>query len=522
MSEKRFKRIYWEDRVVDDSTGEVLVEGTPVNEENLNRIEEGIDEALDLGYDLKDRVEHLESTRVKRYGVRFYGSNPVGERVEDAVGMVANVAVDDEIVVNDFDNVPFFNRRICCGHFDEEGNFHVHAYRGEPGFAWDGSAGEVMYEETPFYWKGDLHTYVSVCGSPLEGYQLAPRFRDGHTKEYSPVFWSATVDGKMTSRSGLFAEYDSLNGHMATAQNTHSRAHTETMASLFTDWLLLLVEFATKDPQTIMMGAVSMAYSSESPANNPYAARVAENNTNRIILDADRADRFVIGQTISIGTSYLNDNVAKDRLVTSIIPVDEELKAIHFDGPPVDIAVGNIIGSRTWKNGVTNVIRASSGSIVSNTDGRYPCIWRGKVDPWGGAYSAICDVLVQRSGEDPDYVYTPYYLPDPTKYAAGDITPDYVPLNYGMAGSSGYVTELGRDDRFPHVMLPVAVGGSSTTYFSDYYWYPAYPDSNGVTAVYAGGYWHRGRICGPFGVDSPRSPSHSDAYRRARLFVSRA
>ena len=28
MSEKRFKRIYWEDRVVDDSTGEVLVEGT--------------------------------------------------------------------------------------------------------------------------------------------------------------------------------------------------------------------------------------------------------------------------------------------------------------------------------------------------------------------------------------------------------------------------------------------------------------------------------------------------------------
>ena len=30
--------------------------------------------------------------------------------------MVANVAVDDEIVVNDFDNVPFFNRRICCGH----------------------------------------------------------------------------------------------------------------------------------------------------------------------------------------------------------------------------------------------------------------------------------------------------------------------------------------------------------------------------------------------------------------------
>ena len=514
MSEKRFKRIYWEDRVVDDSTGEVLVEGTPVNEENLNRIEEGIDEALDLGYDLKDRVEHLESTRVKRYGVRFYGSNPVGERVEDAVGMVANVAVDDEIVVNDFDNVPFFNRRICCGHFDEEGNFHVHAYRGEPGFAWDGSAGEVMYEETPFYWKGDLHTYVSVCGSPLEGYQLAPRFRDGHTKEYSPVFWSATVEGKATSRAGLFGEYQSLNDHMAVMQATHSRAHTETMASLFTDWLLLLVEFATKDLQTVMMGASAMAY------GDSYKAKFSEPNVNRIIIENDLADRFVIGQTIGIGSSYISDSVAKDRIVTSIVPHDEFHKAIYFDGEPVNITEGNVVSSRTWRNGVTNIIKASSGSIVSNTDDRYPCIWRGKVDPWGGANSAICDVLVQRSGEDPDYVYTPYYLPDPTKYAAGAITPDYVPLNYGMAGSSGYVTELGRDDRFPHVMLPVAVGGSSTTYFSDYYWYPANPDSNGVTAVSAGGAWTSGRNSGPFFVYSYSSPSSSYVYRRARLLTT--
>lgn len=514
MSEKKFKRIYWEDRVVDDSTGEVLVEGTPVNEENLNRIEEGIDEALDLGYDLKDRVEHLESTRVKRYGVRFYGSNPVGERVEDAVGMVANVAVDDEIVVNDFDNVPFFNRRICCGHFDEEGNFHVHAYRGEPGFAWDGSAGEVMYEETPFYWKGDLHTYVSVCGSPLEGYQLAPRFRDGHTKEYSPVFWSGLVDGKMTSRSGVFAEYTSLNGHMTAAQNTHSRAHTETMASLFTDWLLLLVEFATKDPQTIMMGATSMAY------GDSYKAKFSEPNVNRIIIENDLADRFVIGQTIGIGSSYASDSVAKDRIVTSIVPHDEFHKAIYFDGEPVNITEGNVVSSRTWRNGVTNIIKASSGSIVSNTDGRYPCIWRGKVDPWGDAWSAICDVLIDsEEDEESNRLNHLYFLPDPTKYASGAITDDYVKLNYNPASTEGYIKAFGVDDRFPHVRFPIETGASSSTHFADY-WYAPYSD--GIRAVCAGGSWINGRPYGPFALIGIDAPSYSYVNRRARLFVSRA
>jgi len=42
--------IEWEDRVVDEQTQEVLVEGTPVNEVNLNRIEAALMRALyDLG-----------------------------------------------------------------------------------------------------------------------------------------------------------------------------------------------------------------------------------------------------------------------------------------------------------------------------------------------------------------------------------------------------------------------------------------------------------------------------------------
>jgi len=42
LRNQSYDPIEWEDRVVDASTGEVLVEGTPVNEVNLNRLESGM------------------------------------------------------------------------------------------------------------------------------------------------------------------------------------------------------------------------------------------------------------------------------------------------------------------------------------------------------------------------------------------------------------------------------------------------------------------------------------------------
>lgn len=531
-----YKRTNWQDHVTEhenryrevdngDGTithepieGEVIQQGTPINAANLNNMEEGIVQAHEEIKVLKDKTESLEISKVKKYGVIFSGSNPKGTRVEDAVGMVANVAVDDEIVINDFDEVSFFNRPICCGYHDEDGKFHVNAYRGEPGFAWDGSKGEVYYEETPFYWTGDLHTYVSVSATPLEGYRLSPRFKNGVDKEYSPVFWTAIVDLKPTSRSGTFPYYGSMNDHMTEARKYHAKAHTETMAARMSDYILQLVEFATKDLQTIMMGASNMPYSEAAAASNPYRALITEEGTNRIVISKENSERFVIGQTISIGTVGYQDTIAKNRTITSIDSVDNESAAIHFDGPAVNIAINNIVTSRPWKNGVTNIIKASSGSIVSNEDGRYPCIWRGKVDPWATAYSAICDVLFIREGEEGAYEYYPHYLEDPTKYAAGALTDDYTKLSYKVGDTGGYAKTLGMDKRFPHVRLTDEVGASSTTYLAAYYWAP-----NGDTRVpFVGGFLHNGRHCSPVCFYCNISPSNSHWFRLSRLFVSRA
>lgn len=105
------------------------------------------------------------------------------------------------------------------------------------------------------------------------------------------------------------------------------------------------------------------------------------------------------------------------------------------------------------------------------------------------------------------------YLPDPTKYAGGTVSSDYVKLSYEMAKDGGYVKELGKDKRYPFIRMTSVVGGSSTTYYADYYW----PAQSAVCAVVAGGDLNSGRYCGPRYFDCINAPSDSYWYRRARL-----
>lgn len=470
---------------------------------------------IDLVLAKKYTDKRLKESGIKKYTVIFSGSNPAGVRVDDAVGMVANVAVDDEIVQNDFDSVSFFNRPICCGYHDANGKFHVNAYRGEPGFAFDGSNGEVFYECTPCGWNGSFDA-PSVTGTPCEGYALFPNFKNWYEKEYYPVFWLSMVANKATSRSGTVPEYSSLNGHMDKARTYNTNAHTETMQAHMYEYVLQLIEFATRDLQLVMMGASTLSYNSATDITT-----VAETDTNRAIVTNATADKYVVGQSIVIGTTQNGSNIADRVIITSIEAYDATNKTMYFDGSPVNIEVGYFISSRAWKNGATDIIVASSGSPGSNTSGKYPCIWRGKVSPWADGFSVICSFLIQRNGagtsEDP-YTYTPYIINDPREYANGVITTDYTKLNYNVSPSDGYVKTLGVDSRFKFAALTIEVGASSTTFLAAYFYYPRYD----ICAVFVGGYWISGRFCSPVFFHCYFAPSDSSFNRLARLFVTRS
>lgn len=462
---------------------------------------------------------------VTRYGVSFGGSANTGatvSRLYNAVGLVAGVGTDTVEATNDFDNIyPWSARRRCCGAFDADGNFIVAAYKGEPGYIEDGTNGEVWVEHSLFFYK---HTYtgdaeeITISATQLAGFLPAPIFlnADGtlRQKAYTAAYPMATIDGKATSRAGVFSDVHSLNTAMAAARTLGENYTVTTTAEWYTECLYMWVEFATRNLQSVMVGASNMPYAAGDTAT------VAEDGANRIIVTNAVAAKYVVGQTILIGTSLGSSNKANNRVVTAIEVYDDNNKAIVFDGEAVNIAVGNIVCSAAWVNGSCNSVLSSSGSPVSNTDGKHNCVYRGKETPYGNAFEQIADVLFKREGagttEDP-YTYDVYFLPDPTKYAAGAITADYTKLNYTVPAADGYGKKLGFDSRFPWLRIPSAVGASTTTYYSDYYYYPRYA----LCAARVGGNWSGGANGGPGSWYCHYAPSSALVTSRARLSYHR-
>lgn len=169
-------------------------------------------------------IADISSATVTKYGVRFGGSANNGAtvtRLHNAYGLVAGVGADTQTAVNDFDNIyPWSARRRCCGYFDESGNFVVNAYAGEPGYTTDGTNGEVWVEHSLFYYKhaynGDAEEII-ISAFPVGGFLPAPIFvkPDGTLlqKAYTAAYPMATVNGKATSRAGVFSDICSLNTH---------------------------------------------------------------------------------------------------------------------------------------------------------------------------------------------------------------------------------------------------------------------------------------------------------------------
>lgn len=454
------------------------------------------------------------------YGVKFDGGANSGDTVHrlfSSKGLAAGVGSDTEKAVNDFDGIyPWSARRRCCGTFDENSVFTVNAYEGAPEYAVDGSNGEVWVEHSLFYYQhsyeGDAET-ILISAQPLDGFSPAPIFlnADGtvRQKAYTAAYPLATVDGKATSRSGVFADTCSLNTAMETARTLGNNYAVTTMAEWYTECLYMWVEFATRDLQSVMKGACQM------PSIATDKSLLEETDTNRIVVAPEVAAKFIVGQAIGIGAWAGGANVAKNRVITDIVDAENGNKAIIFDGAPVSIAENNVVWSAAWKNGSCDGVLSTSGSPVSNTSGLYNCIYRGRETPYANAFEWISDLLFVRQGEGTDespYRYDGYLLTDATKYAAGEPTGDYLKLSYSVIPGSGYVKKLGLDSRYPQVRLPIELGGLPTTYYGDYYYSP----TEAVSVICVGGQRNVGGGSGPCYFSS-MTPTQSDEVRRARL-----
>lgn len=194
----------------------------------------------------------------KIYGVVFNG-NIEGQRTFDAVGMVAEVGVDDQIVRNDFDTVyPWANMRRCNTEI-VNGQRFPSCFEGSEGF--DNVDKDVfVYVPLFFYQRSPDGEECSLSAEKYGGMEAPRKFirADGTYRDFVflPAYTAGIVDGKPASRSGLYPFITSLNGWMDLTAPMGDLQIESTLDDEIKN-ILLDVEFATRDPQSIMSGATN-------------------------------------------------------------------------------------------------------------------------------------------------------------------------------------------------------------------------------------------------------------------------
>lgn len=458
---------------------------------------------------IESMLKVLNTNRPKEWGVRFplysVGSNPKGERLGDAVGLVANVGTDSATAYNDFDYLMPWKSRRVNGHWDGK-DFIITAVEGEPNFAVDGSNGSVYAERHLFYYKyvfTDTYYEIWISDQHLDGYEIPERFinidKSIMQTYYYPCYRiSRDSSGNPVSVSGKDVMLSlSYSGYKTLARKLGTNFHIETTKDRQINELLFYVEFATRNSQDIMYGAANMRYNADD------LATVATTNGNKFICSNSVAGNYVVGQTIVIGSTKNGSEIANNRRITAIETHDASNKAIVFDGAAVNVAVGNFISSRCWFSGGTDKVLTPSGSSVSNSSGRYQMRYRYVEDLWGNQWTIIADVLIKD--------HQAYVCKDPTKFA-DSITSDYEKVGYVNAATDGWTKELGWDKAHPYVRLPFVVGGSNTTYFCDYYW-----QNGGLRVAHVGGSLNSGTNAGLVYWDCNNVVGAAGFYIGARL-----
>lgn len=436
--------------------------------------------------ELGQRIDGLE-TRLPSapiYGVYWdKGSDPTLIRTHDAVGMEAAVGVDGEWVRNDFDSVEIFGEMGPVT--DEYGNVFIRIPKlyirktDGPGYkTWAVSKHKHPGFYLPWcFWdheRGRERPYIDYgkhLASLGEGNRLESK------PGVHPLVLTSIVNMRTYARNN---NVDGVRGYQQLDIHAYDVIRT-----------LMFIEFATLNTQSIMFGFASGRYT------NSDTITVSEADTNRAIVANATASNYLVGQSIGIGSEYSNNNVSgTHRVILSIEPYDEENTALVFDGDPITVTEGDVVSNRAYRTGWSERVAASSGSIVSNSDGKYPCMYRGIESPYGDIYQFVDGINVND--------WHAWVANNPNHYTSNVFAAPYEPLAYVNSDVNGYVTEMGWDPAHPYAEFPVAVGGGTTTYYSDYYY-----QNTGQRIAHVGGYWYNGSNAGtsfwPLSDSSPRA-----------------
>ena len=420
------------------------------------------------------------ATANRFFGVEFSGSTSAGTRTGAAKDFVFTPATDTSEGQNDFDAVyPWAGMRRCCCALNADGTVKVNAYKGQPGYIEDGTNGEVLVEVPLFYVKGMVDVDPQISMLPLPGFRAPRKFRnaDGSLKQrcYLRAFPGYVgSDGKLHSVAGVVPSGNkTISAFLAAARQWGEKYCIETSADVEVMLYLMVVVYGTRNVQAKINGCVSLY------ATN-IAITAAAESANTVTVEAGALQ---VGDVISIGTGDENESVAYRRIVTAV-----DGAVATFDGDPVTTTTDHKVWRIMQATGTANDVLGTCGSRVSNRDGKHSFIFYGLENPlYGNQWRFECDWKLIDG--------VPYYCDDPTKYQWTSAT-DYTKLDTLTLPGDGWAVKLQADERAPWLQITAAVGGSSGTYLSDYF----YINKAGVRIVRRGADSLGRGYAGPFYV----------------------
>ena len=435
-------------------------------------------------------------------GVTFpqFGTSPstIGTKTGDNADIVIETSTNTTAGRNDFakDKVTdlMFNGIEVNGYIDDEGEPHITAVKGSPGFARDGSNGDVwMAYMTPYYKR--------IYTDTEEGWDFA----DHQVDDLVPWPDSVRPDGTVRSfyfkskYSGVIGKdglVSSISGKPLIRNVSHNGQLTEiakkgaqycgmtTTDMAWAQWMFDM-KFANHNSELIMAGMTG--YSGQ------YAATVVEEGVRRIIIRKEDAKQLLVGSYVSIGYGAIsNGTISNDRGNQSMHAYADDVKLLKIEDYDANNSAVYVDAASTfstarvklndtlespvyistmhWWSGSCDDVKGSDGSPSDCKSRKEPFILSG-VEFGHGGYYVLADIVMSGTYDAEADVYgqTPYIVNDSRKIATS-LTDDYAKMGIttpNLQDGWNYISKEGYDPKAPWLQIPIEAKATSSTGFAD-------------------------------------------------------
>lgn len=409
-----------------------------MDEAARNSIEELKEDKISISImrDINNKTPHVDTIKqyyeLRRTGKVYqtkvwkFATNPTTtcEKLLDNAGLNFTPSTDTTEGTDDYLNGehPLFEWVYCNYKRYDDGTAYLTATEYDSNYSESGTV-DVGAMQMSFYWNWDTsnaeYDLVTISDTPNEKYGLKPWFEskkaDGTILPYciGSAFISGTAsDGYLRSQPDLEpVKYQSYTNILSNYPKKGSGYHGAGVERNTFGILFDIIKGANKSSQAIHYGCYNY--------NLQYNASIQSSTAHEYFpVTNAQAENLIVGSTVSVGYGSLSGTsvnldrgvstmhkYVNNKRISKIEKLDDNNKAVYFEGATTPFTTTTIALSTSvnanivlttmeWYSGTTkNVIGKHDGSIVSNTNGKYPYRVQGR-EYAVGAYTVASNVVI--------------------------------------------------------------------------------------------------------------------------------